>query len=46
VEIIWNEEFSELMDLGIIEMLDKEYKKKSHVLIPNTSFNGAKNSDG
>jgi hypothetical protein len=28
MEIIWNEEFSELMDLGISEMLDRESKKK------------------
>jgi len=46
VEIVWNEEFSELMDLGIIEMLDKESKKKPPLLNPSMSFNGEKNSDG
>lgn len=46
MEIVWNEEFSELMDLGIIEMSDRESKKKPPVLFPNTSFNGEKNLDG
>lgn len=46
MEIVWNEEFSELMDLGIMEMLDREAKKKPSVLIPNISFNGEKNWDG
>ncbi len=46
VEIVWNEEFSELIDLGIIEMLDRESKKKPPLINPFMPFNGEKNSDG